>query len=738
MKNQLYYSVYANKDQVQERATDPELHEFLSHLQVSKSKALLDHITKSFMGLEGNKSRLFFGFKYNDYTNLSKLEAGRRIFVHGMKGVHNLARATSYFDFYVSEEENLKGSRFFDYVFGTEYPSEYEMRTSGSEGIHKVLSDAAESPVENRDNIYISNRSRELVCRIAERLWSSQLEDSTSRLVILLPKEEIYEESVELLKQLYLLLPEQLRLNMGFAVDCGIRDIRNLIVDCDLPVHIFTMRAEDKEQIQSQGEEIKYPLVYFDTTNLEAEPFDAEKLNILEKLSRKLSSSSDAKMAYVEKKVREDGKRMVSFKNLSETFEKMQKDDYFWWDRSDLETLEDVKAAYQEQQELMEDKDLKKEALYSFYAHMLPEKEYAFQVNDRVLKNKKAENDEVLTFFKNNFSYGKIIDAAEDMKKKICLAADQRQKKALSDLDQQWKDKVSVIEQEHQAVLGKKEHQMEAEKEKYHTLETQYQDTLSEHAKTVSTLKEEHTRLMDQEIAQGQEKLSQMEKTWSAKCEQLKEKTQSISRKKEELEQANSSMAREVEQLKRKNEELDGQVMRLSGKGAEAEIQRMSAEKEQMQKKISKMKEEHTQLSSRAKTAKILFIVSTVAAVLFLAGTIGLGILTVTNNNRVKTLKEEMKTLEETATQQEEALKTKDEEIEKLKAEKEAAGVNTFRSTDGQSSQSGSVEAETESTGTASGIVEDENGTEEPTAEGSTGLSGSIASGNPEDSGNGV
>lgn len=658
MKNQLYYSVYANKEQVQERAVDPELHDLLSHLQVSKSKALLEHITKSFMGLEGNKSRLFFGFKYNDYTNLSKLEAGHRIFVHGMKGIHNLARSTPYFDFYVSEEETLGGRKFFDYVFGTEYPSEYELRTKDSQEIGELLTSAAESPVENKDNVYINNRNRELVCRIAERLWSSQLEDSTSRLVILLPKEEIYEESVDLLKQLYLLLPEQLRLNMGFAVDCSLDDIKNLIVECDLPVHIFTARAENKNVLQERAGEIKYPLVYFDATDPASEPCDAEKLNLLDKLSRKLSSSSDAKMAYVEKKVREDGKRLVSFKNLAEIFEMMQKDDYFWWDRKDLETLENVIDAYQEQRELMQDADLKKEALYSFYANMLPEKEYAFQMNDRVLKNVKAENDEVLTFFRDHFSYGKVIEAAEQMKKKICIAADKRQKAALEERDQQWQNKVSLLEKEHSDALTGYETKLNAEQQRYGKLEEQYQKTQEEHASAVQNLKHAH-----------EEKLAQTERDWTGKYTRLQQEKERFVRDREELEYTNRELLQNTETLEKQNKDLNDQLVRLSGSRAGVEIQQLHMEKSILEEKLEKLSAENKKVSVRAKKAKILFGVSAALAVLFLAGTIVFGVLTAKNSGDVKELKAERKTLEETGTQQTKLLEEKELEIENLQKE---------------------------------------------------------------------
>lgn len=677
MKKQFYYSVHANSDQVQVQETDPELYELLSHIQVSKTKALLNHMTKSFMSLEGNRTRLFYSFKYNDYTNLSRLEAGRRVYVHGMKGIHDLKRSTPYFNFYVSEESTLSGGGFFNYVFGTEYPTEYELRTKDTEAIMQLLNNAAESPEGKLDSVYINNKDRMLVCRIAERLWTSQLNDSTGRLVILLPREEIYDESIDLLKQLYLLLPQRLRLNMGFAVDCSFADIKNLTEECDLPIHIFTMRAENKADLEAAraGLGMKYPIIYFDVTNLDTEPYDETRLELLIKLSRKLSSSSDAKMAYIEKKVLEDGKRLVSFKNLEEIFDMMKQDNFFWWDRQDLETPEDVMAAYRDQKELMDDEELKKEALYSFYMRMLPWKEYALYLNEIILNNEYPKRDEVLSFFADELCYGKILEASVKIQQKILDEASERERAALETQKQDYDKRMLSVQAAHETALAERQTKLDEANQKNMDWEVRYQKTLEDHQSVLRQVKENHAKEIQDEKAKAKEDVLRATEEANSRCGLLQNENSKLKSEKAAADQERNRIRDAYNNLEMENNSLSRRLESLSSSEAGIEIARLSDEVQGRQEEIKELQRQFHTERSRTEKAKLCMVIAAAAAGVFLIASIVFGVLTFKNSATSKTLQEKITTEENKVRDLESGMEEKEkalEELQKQMEEKEA------------------------------------------------------------------
>ena len=65
-------------------------------------------------------------------------------------------------------------------------------------------------------------------------------------------------------------------------------------------------------------------VVLFDVENPEKEVCDPQRLKLIEELSYKLSPTSDAKLAYAEKRIlQEERGAQVSFKNLQKIFERL-------------------------------------------------------------------------------------------------------------------------------------------------------------------------------------------------------------------------------------------------------------------------------------------------------------------------------------------------------------------------------------------------------------------------------
>lgn len=377
MKNQYWGSIHVLPDQTQTSETDARMREFLSSLHFKSPRSFLDDVGKWYNGLSSSYSSMFLNVGYVDkYTNLPATK-DFHVSIYGVSGIHNIRRISRYINYYVSKEETLLGQDFFPYIFDSFYFSEEEARDT-SENVTTLLDKKVSVDKKRNAHIEIKEKDRDLICHIVERLWSSQIEDVGTRLVLCINEQEIQSRSEELLKQIYLLLPQKLRMNMGFCTNSNPKDIAYLSGECELPVHIFTMKVEDIEKTKQEfaAAEFKYPVVLFDVENPEKEVCDPQRLKLIEELSYKLSPTSDAKLAYAEKRIlQEERGAQVSFKNLQKIFERLNSKGFCWWERDDLESIEDIFHSYQDQQEMMDNEVLKKEAIDTFYQKLLPWKE---------------------------------------------------------------------------------------------------------------------------------------------------------------------------------------------------------------------------------------------------------------------------------------------------------------------------------------------------------------------------
>lgn len=290
--------------------------------------------------------------------------------------------------------------------------------------------------IDNSQFVYpqILEKDRNLVCRIVERLWTTKLENSGTRLIICMEGINIQERSVELLKQIYLLLPQRLRLDMGFATCSTFNDIKTLTEKCDLPISVFTMATDDIEKARQivDETEFRYPIILFDAESPENEPCDIKKLELLTSLSRKISPSTDAKIGYAEKIVLKEKRGMVSFKNMESTLEKINGEPFCWWERKDLEKIEEVYNLYEDQKEMMEVEILRRESLNTFYTKLLPWKDYAKQIAQVVEDDNYPNRQEILKFFSEELKFAKVIEAMEEMRESLEKKSIEHEQKAVA------------------------------------------------------------------------------------------------------------------------------------------------------------------------------------------------------------------------------------------------------------------------------------------------------------------
>ena len=518
MENQYWGSIHVLPDQTQTGEIDGDMREFLSGLHFKSPKTFYDHVGRWYNGLTSSYSMMFMNVGYVDkYTNLPKTK-DYHASIYGVSGIHNIARQSRYVHYYMSDEETLLGADFFQYVFGSFYISEEEARNT-SEKVKALLD--RKKAIRKKNNYYteISEDDRELVCRIVERLWSCQLDNVGTRLVLCFEQKEIQSRSLALLKQMYLLIPQRLRMNMGFCTNSNMEDIRYLTETCELPVHVFTMSVNNMDETRKAFEEagLKYPVVCFDVNKPENEPCNVERLELIRSLSQKLSPSSDAKIAYAEKVVlKEERGAQVSFKNLQKTFEKINEKNFCWWERGDLEQIEDIYQLYHEQNEMMKVEILHEESVNTFYRKLLPWKAYADQIAEAVRDEHYPNRKEILEFFATELQFAKVIEAMENLKEKMQLAAEKDERAAVAEVQQSWSQDVAQKKQQYEKMLEEKQ-------SAYLSLDIERKREVQEYENRLKEQKRTFERQLDAQALENRRELEREKQKNREEIEKLKE-----------------------------------------------------------------------------------------------------------------------------------------------------------------------------------------------------------------------
>lgn len=650
MKNQYWGCIHVLPDQTQTSETDARMREFLSGLHFKSPRSFLDDVGKWYNGLSSSYSTMFLNVGYVDkYTNLPATK-DFHVSIYGVSGIHDIKRVSRYINYYVSEEETLLGQDFFPYIFDSFYFSEEEARDT-SENVTALLDKKVAVDKKKNSYLEIKEKDRDLICRIVERLWSSQTEDVGTRLVLCINEQEIQSRSEELLKQIYLLLPQKLRMNMGFCTNSNPKDIAYLSGECELPVHIFTMKVEDIEKTKQEFAvaEFKYPVVLFDVENPEKEVCDPQRLKLIEELSYKLSPTSDAKLAYAEKRIlQEERGAQVSFKNLQKTFEKLNSKGFCWWERDDLESIEDIFCSYQDQQEMMENEVLKKEAVDTFYQKLLPWKEYARQLADVVLNEQYENREEILRFFAAELQYAKILDSLEYVKKSVSDEAVAHEQMMLKEADQKYQ-----------------------ESQKLHTQEM---EKLKESHAGILEKKDQNISQLEQELKAQEKKFKEEKTAYEQKLQDEKKKRESISKEKQTFGQGSEENARKLRQkedeIAEKNQKISQLQKQLdekreaSGKGADGELRQLKREK----KEADYEAEKQTKKAERYKQQKNIFMGVSIGIGVLAVGALIAAVVFGMRSSKVGKLESEKVQIES----QKEQLESEKVQMESLMNEKES------------------------------------------------------------------
>ena len=393
MDKQYGYLVGCDNSQFLRKISEISCSAFLNDIHVEDTYAFDTVVHDTFTtGLSGNRSNIFYVYYYR--KNARKIKGfDYRVGVLGLKDEADIHRKAIYANYYLCNIDELKGKNFFRHVFGTDYVEEKEFRESSDpEKLFDRKYKSVDWTIEPED--------KNTVIHIMEKLWTTQEENLESRFVILMDNAE--KNSMELLRQIYLLIPAALRLSVGFATNVTTEDIQNLIVNNQgLPIHIFTMDRKDWKK-----KEFDFPVVYFDVAKQDEYSYDQKKTDILNSVCDLASPLADTCYKYAEKNVldhAEEGQKAPSFRHLQGITESLLSGDIFWWKKDEINTVSQIYNAYYAQKELMQEAEIHKEVLYSFFVEKMEQGTLADEIMRMLQVPDDSENKKYLDFLKQEF-----------------------------------------------------------------------------------------------------------------------------------------------------------------------------------------------------------------------------------------------------------------------------------------------------------------------------------------------
>lgn len=403
------YLVYADSHQVQRSLETKGLSGFLNEMSVSRQEELLNAMTGAFQAGSSKKSYFFMDFKYRDYAALQR-GFSYRMPVYGVKGgIAGLTRATNYVQAMVAKEKELSGQNFNSTVFGADFLRSEEVTVFSAGMLTEAL---------NRSGKGISNKisadSRKKICCLTERVWHFQEINPRTRLVILLQNAEA--RSAEILRQIYLLFPQQLRMQLGFETNIAREDLDAINNAGGLPIYILTMEKDEYRDLSGYD----FPVETVDFETLDEGKCDAGRLNLLMSLAKNMSELNAGLFDHAEKKVIE-GKEgnASSFKYYGEIVERMTSGDLFWWTSRNIGSIEQLKEMYDDQTYLMTVPELKEEAIRTFYTEIYPNTNLSRQVvqiaTDKSYKNRQS----LLDFLSDELFLKPQIQGAQQLKESL-------------------------------------------------------------------------------------------------------------------------------------------------------------------------------------------------------------------------------------------------------------------------------------------------------------------------------
>ena len=453
MKNQQGTSVYVNDQQYQRSANTDGLRTFFGEMRLNRDGEFLESVKYVFQNGSQNRSHFFANVRYKNYSGSYERGMSYMMPFYGVKGRISAitARVSLYTELLVCKEEELAGMGFTDLIFGTEYMRDSEGVAASKDEVIAVM---------QRDRItvrhMIGERDRELVCKVTSKLWEAQENNPGTRFIIRLNHAE--EKSMDLLQSIYMLLPHQLRLQMGFETNVTEQDLKAIQEAKGFPIYVLTAEADETFKTDA----FSFPVVIYDLGRCNEYSYDEHKLDILRSVAQEIDDLDAVLLDYSEKKVMESkNEGYSSFTNYEEYVSNMNNVN-FWWRSAEITSIEELKAQYDDQKELLNNDALKKEAINEFLVKILPQDKISDQLAEIAVDENYKGRKEYLKFLSEELYQKTQVNAL----KKTVAAMNQKTDAIIQEKDKQHEEQIGMLKEE----FGK---EIQAEKDEKNSLKAE-------------------------------------------------------------------------------------------------------------------------------------------------------------------------------------------------------------------------------------------------------------------------
>ena len=421
---------YTDARQVQDTIVTDNFSSFFNTLRITQPGKIKDQISNIFVNGSMNRSQFFMDFRIKDYIPLAVRSGNgsNMMPVYGVKGGSpGLTRKTNYAEILMCAEDDLVGAGFNATVFGTDYLTGEETVSLPSAKLLSEIGREGSVPPAT-----VSKRSLKAVSRVLEKLWGVQEKNPQTRFIIKMDHAE--ERSADLIRQVYLLIPHQLRLQLGFETNITSTDLDQINHYGGIPIYVFT--ADSSQNIDSGA--YSFPVAVYDMAKADQYPYNNQRIALIEKLALLMNQKILFNLDYSEKKILESRQTAVSsFKYYQDIADALLSGTLFWWMRESVESIDQLEKLYTDQKELMSNPDYRAEALEAFNTRIYPNSDLAQQTVDLWLSGQSGERDRQLLFLARELNQGKNISALRSMHETL----DSRYRQNEKNLRAQWEKK---------------------------------------------------------------------------------------------------------------------------------------------------------------------------------------------------------------------------------------------------------------------------------------------------------
>lgn len=521
MFNRYGFLIRSEKSENQNTIKDPELGNILNDLYITDNKDFWGELNGWCTTSSYNRCCFYMGMNYENKTYTQKNRKITYILpTYGVKGTDAISRDMKYVNQYLQKFEEMRGSQFIDYVFGTDYIRHEEPQELVSNA--KVI-----ERLQNRiKTVSHEVEDTELICRIMERIWAAREQDSKTRIILVLEKADIEKKSMEILRQLYLLMPQRLRIQTGFATNVNIGDL-DMISKNALPMYILTVDEETVNNLSSEYlRGLKFPVEFIEVKEIDLYSCDENRLKLLRCHSENYTEIAEYCMAYAERKAMEQNKQdYSSFRIYEEILRLTYTAELYWWNDKSLTTIQEICEKHMDQLDIMEIPQIKNEVMRRFYTEYIPEGDYAAQILEAVCDSNYPEREKILNCLREQLFYGKEIDAIaayaqkRDQERSDLMEANSRTEREKLDAQEKQlllekEQEIQILNRDHDAVIDGKEKEIQHLKEEKKKLQQETEKRTAEDSEKIKRLTEEKEELylsglnLEKQLKEQQETLS--------------------------------------------------------------------------------------------------------------------------------------------------------------------------------------------------------------------------------------